>query len=99
MPSCQDIRSVCVYTLCVYVCVCVYVQVVPPVKTGDFKLTLSTNREPVQVMELFADMVGQVTRGGGRGRGLQNSWSSRRCLALMASECVENMLRLHASWC
>jgi hypothetical protein len=35
-------------------------QVIPPVKEADFKLTLSTNREAVQVMELFADMVAQV---------------------------------------
>lgn len=36
------------------------VQVVPPVKNADLKLTVSTNREAVQVMEVFADMVMQV---------------------------------------
>jgi hypothetical protein len=35
-------------------------QVVPPIKASDFKLTVSTNREAVQVMELFSDMVAQV---------------------------------------
>ena len=41
------------------------VQVVPPVKTADFKVTVSTNREAVQVADLFADMVRQVGQGGG----------------------------------
>jgi len=35
-------------------------QVVPPVKTADFKLMVSTNREAVQVLELFGDLVRQV---------------------------------------
>lgn len=38
------------------------VQVVPPVKTADFKLTVSTNREAVQMADLFADMLMQVWR-------------------------------------
>lgn len=39
---------------------CLCMQVVPPIKASDFKLTVSTNREAVQVMELFSDMVAQV---------------------------------------
>jgi hypothetical protein len=35
-------------------------QVVPPVKTADFKLTVATNREAVQMADLFADMLMQV---------------------------------------
>lgn len=39
---------------------CTASQVVPPVKTADFKLTVSTNREAVQVLELFGDLFRQV---------------------------------------
>jgi hypothetical protein len=44
---------------------CLCLQVVPPIKTSDFKLTVSTNREAVQVMDLFSDMVAQVGHRGG----------------------------------
>lgn len=46
--------------LSIHLPMCLFCQVIPPVKEADFKLTLSTNREAVQVMELFADMVAQV---------------------------------------
>lgn len=40
-------------------------QVVPPLKIADYKLTMSTNREAVQMLDLFTDMVAQV--GGNTG--------------------------------
>jgi hypothetical protein len=44
------------------------VQVVPPGKTTDYKLTVSTNREAVQMMDLFTDMVAQVGATQARSR-------------------------------
>ena len=48
---------------CLQLIVCMFMclrQVIPPVKTAAFKLTVSTNREAVNVMELFGDLVVQV---------------------------------------
>jgi PTHB1 C-terminus len=39
------------------------VRVVPPVKAATYKLTLDTNRGPVSLLQLFADVAG-VTAGG-----------------------------------
>jgi hypothetical protein len=38
-------------------------QVVPPLKSADFRVTVSTNREAVQLADVFADMLAQVRSG------------------------------------
>jgi hypothetical protein len=35
-------------------------QVVPPLKSGEFRITLSTNRDAVQLAQVFTDMLQQV---------------------------------------
>ena len=40
-----------------------HLQVVPPVKNAEFKITLTTNRDAVQLVSIFGDMLVQV---GGR---------------------------------
>ncbi|KAF8061317.1 bbs9 [Scenedesmus sp. PABB004] len=40
---------------------CLFCQVVPPIKAAAFKVTLNTNREPVQLTALFGDMLVQAS--------------------------------------
>jgi hypothetical protein len=35
-------------------------QVIPPVKSAEFKVTVATNRDAVQLVALFGDMLVQV---------------------------------------
>lgn len=35
-------------------------QVIPPVKNAEFKITLATNRDAVQLVALFGDLLVQV---------------------------------------
>lgn len=58
--SCQAVAAGAGILTCGNRVLLLVVQVVPPVKTADFKLTVSTNREAVQMAELFADMLMQV---------------------------------------
>lgn len=61
--SIHALAAACICRLC---CCCsvLVLQAIPPVKTADFKLTVSTTKEAVcntvQVTELFADLVEQV---------------------------------------
>jgi hypothetical protein len=37
-------------------------QVIPPVKSAEFKVTVATNRDAAQLVGLFGDMLVQVRR-------------------------------------
>jgi Bardet-Biedl syndrome 9 protein len=51
-------------TLLVPLPLCLFCTVVPPVKNAEYKLTVSTNRDPPQMVDIFQDMLVQVCRRG-----------------------------------
>jgi PTHB1 C-terminus len=63
------------------------VRLVPPVKAATYKLTLDTNRGPVSLLQLFADVAG-VTAGSATDDQVLNSLQHMLCNQWMCYMCM-----------